>query len=271
MDDLVADMLHTPLFDQAEGVRWRMSDIPWERIDRAAASEPLRSLVKEIAFAELTTFSATRRFMTELADDVDFTQWISVWFYEESKHPHALLRWLHHLGVGVDDKFIIRGRATSPFMKSRMATFVTNIISEMVASAAYTRLYRESPEPVLARIGRNLAGDEARHAASFYVYAQRHLERSPDRDADRRDALKVLYLWFHSNDLVSHPVNELNGRNETRAALPGLDLAGSRDRISRVIGALIGVELDQETDLVTQLGRLGGARAQAPGDHHEAT
>src|SRR6185369_5967198 len=131
----------------------------------------------------------------------------------------------------------------------------TNIISEMVASAAYTRLYRESPEPVLARIGRNLAGDEARHAASFYVYAQRHLERSPDRDADRRDALKVLYLWFHSNDLVSHPVNELNGRNETRAALPGLDLAGSRDRISRVIGALIGVELDQETDLVTQLGR----------------
>jgi hypothetical protein len=278
MDDLIADMLHTPLFDQAERVRWRMSEIPWDRIDRAAASEPLRALVKEIAFAELTTFSATRRFMTDLADDVDFTQWISVWFYEETKHPQALLRWLHHLGVGVDDKFIMRGRATSPFMKSRMGTLVTNIISEMVASAAYTRLYRESPEPVLALIGRNLAGDEARHAASFYVYAQRHLERSTDRDADRRDALKVLYMWFHSNELVSHPVNELNGRNEQRTGLPGLDLAASRDRISRVIGSLIDVELDQGADLVTQLRQLG-ARAQAPGghpgghpgDHHEAT
>ena len=271
MDDLVADMLHTPLFDQAESVRWRMSDIPWDRIDRVAASESLRSLVKEIAFAELTTFSATRRFMTDFAADVDFTQWISVWFYEESKHPQALLRWLHHLGVGVDDKFIMRGRATSPFMKSRIATLVTNIISEMVASAAYTRLYRESPEPVLARIGRNLAGDEARHAASFYVYAQRHLERSATRDADRRDALKVLYMWFQGNELVSHPVNELNGRNEQRRVLPGLDLASSRDHISRVIGTLIDVELDQETDLVTQLQRLGGARSQTPGGHHEAT
>src|ERR1041384_3926061 len=106
MDDVVADMLHTSLFDQAEGVRWQMSEIPWARIDRDAVTEPLRALVKEIAFAELTTFSATRRFMTDFADDVDFTQWISVWFYEESKHPQALLRWLRHVGVSVDDRFI---------------------------------------------------------------------------------------------------------------------------------------------------------------------
>ena len=37
-----------------------------------------------------------------MADDVDFTEWVSIWFYEETKHPDALLRWLGSFGVTVD-------------------------------------------------------------------------------------------------------------------------------------------------------------------------
>lgn len=263
MNDLVAETLHTPLFDRAEAVRWRMGDIPWSKIDPERAPQPLRDLVRQIAYSELTTFSATRRFMTELADDVDLTQWIAVWFYEESKHPHALLRWLHHLGVGVDEQFILKGRATAPFMKSRMGTLVTNIISEMVASSSYWRLHQSSPEPVLALIARNLAADEARHAASFYMYAERHLARSKDPDSDRRDALKVLYMWFQGNELVSHPVNEFFTRNQDRAI--GFDLRLPRDRITRLIGTLVGVPLDASTDLLAQIRALGaGAGATTP-------
>ena len=253
IEDLVAETLHSPLFDQAELVRWRMADLPFDRIEHDKVTPELCALVRQIAFSELTTFSATRRFMTDLADDVDFTQWIAVWFYEETKHPQALLRWLHRVGVAVDAKFILKGRATAPFMRSRMGTLVTNIISELVASSAYMLLVAKSPEPVLAQIAERIAGDEARHAASFFMYAQRLLERSQDADSDRRDALKVLYMWFQGNELVSHPVNEFFTRIDV-----SFDVVASRDRISRLIGILVGREITGSTDLLGEIRALGG-------------
>jgi hypothetical protein len=263
IEDIIGTGLYPRLFDQAERVRWRLDDIQFDRVARERVTPGLIALVREIAFSELTTTTATRRFLTELSNDVDFTQWIAVWFYEETRHPQVLLRWLHHLGVTVSDDFIRRGRATAPFMKSRMGTFVTNIISEMVASAGYASLERGSPEPVLAGIARNLGGDEARHAATFYAYARRHLETSRDPDADRRDALKVLFVWFQDNSRVQHPVNEFYGRNESRSEIAetmdalGFSRAAPRERIFRLIGELIGVPLDGTSDLVAALSTRG--------------
>src|SRR5687768_11844734 len=185
MSDFIGEALYGKLVDDAESARWRMEDIRWDTIARARATPPLCALVREVAFSELTTATATRRFLTEYGDDPDFAQWVSVWFYEETRHPHALLRWLHHADVAVDDQFLLRGRATAPFMRSKMGMLVTNIVSEMVASSSYAALAEMSPEPVLAMIARNLAADEARHAASFYAYARRHLERARDA-GDRR-------------------------------------------------------------------------------------
>jgi len=252
MNDAVADLLYTPLYDQAEAVRWRMSDIPWAEIEHDAVTPALCALVRDVAFSEQTTFGATRRFLTDLADDVDLTQWIAVWFYEETKHPTVLLRWLHQLGIAVDDRFVQKGRATAPFMRSRMGTFVTNIISEMVAATGYIALRDRSPEPVLARIASCLAADEARHCASFFMYARRHLERSRDADRERRDALKVLFMWFQSNELVAHPVSEFFQRHDV-----AFDIATVRDRVTRLIGLLVGLPLTSESDLVTQLRSLG--------------
>ena len=262
MNDVIAEALYPQLFAQAEVVRWRMQDIPWRRLERDAVSDGLRQLVREIAFSEMTTQTATRRFLADFPDDVDLTQWIAVWFYEETKHPHALLTWLHHLGDRVDGQFVQRGRATAPFMRSRFGTLVTNIISEMVASSGYAALAARAPEPVLRTIARHLAGDEARHAASFYAYARRHLERSAEPAADRRDALKVLYLWFSGSALVSHPVNEFYSRNEQRAAVGetmeqmGFNRATPRDRIFRLIGTLLDLELDGSVDLVALMQTL---------------
>lgn len=258
MNDLIGEMLHTPLFDQAEVVRWRMADIAWHAIDREAVTPALCDLVRAVASSEQTTFAATRRFLTDLADDVDLTQWIAVWFYEETKHPNVLLRWLRQVGVVVDDRFVQHGRATAPFMRSRMGTLVTNVISEMVASTGYVALRDRSPEPVLAQIASRLAADEARHCASFYLYARRHLERSRDPDRERRDALKILFMWFQSNELVSHPVNEFFQRHHV-----SFDLTTVRDRVSRLIGLLIGLPLTGASDLGQHLSRLGA--------NHEAT
>lgn len=250
--DVVGDSLCFALADQADRARWDFDDIPWDRLDPARASTELRTLVREAAFAELTTTSATKRFLDEFADDTDFTQWVAVWFFEETKHPQVLLRWLHRLGVHVDDQFLRRGRATAPFMKSRFGTLVANVISELVASAAYVGIASTIDEPVLAAITRNLAGDEARHAASFYAYAQRYLARSRDADADRRDGLKVLYLWFQ--DAVRHPVSEFVAR--TGGATPGTNADELRGRVTSVVGSLLGIPLDGGSDLRALLKEL---------------
>jgi hypothetical protein len=256
VNDVVADSLCFALSDQAERARWRMEDIAWDRIDAAKAPEALRALVREVAYSELTTTSATRRFLEELSDDTDFTQWISVWFFEETRHPQVLVRWLHRVGVTVDQEFLRRGRATAPFMKSRFGTLVTNIISELVASASYANLVKRSEEPVLASIAQHLAADEARHAASFYAYAQRYLQRSREPDADRRDALKVLYLWFQDHAQVRHPVSEFYARTgEARAAL-AIDPGDVRARAYGVIGLLVGVPLAADSDVLAHVGRM---------------
>jgi hypothetical protein len=262
MDDVVRDQLCYTLSARAERARWRMDEIAWDQIDPAKASEELRGLVKEIAFSELTTTSATRRFLDELADDTDFTQWISVWFYEETRHPQVLLRWLSQLGVTVGDQFMRRGRATAPFMKSRFGTLVTNVISELVASASYAALAERSEEPVLATIARHLSTDEARHATGFTAYARRYLERSKEPDADRRDAIKVLYLWFQDHGNVRHPVSEMLARTgETRASL-SIDPSDVRARVFSVIGSLIEVPLGADSDLLAHVRALGGQPGQ---------
>ena len=261
MSDAITDSLYGTLADAAERARWAMTDIPWDRIDRAAVTPQLCDLVRESAFAELTTASATRRFLTELGDDTDLVHWISVWFFEETRHPQVLLRWLQQVGIGVDDDFMRRGRGTASFMKSRMGTFVTNIISEMVASASYGKLAETCGEPVLSAIAQNLAADEARHAASFYAFARRHLERSRDPQAERRDALKIAYAWFHDNSHVRHPVNEHRVRNGSE--MTAETTVVPRDRIVETIGTLIGHDMRNTADLIATIRGDGGS--------HEAT
>jgi hypothetical protein len=238
-------MTFARLFDEAERVRWRMHDLPWSSMRRDRVTPELVELVREIAASEATTFSATQRFLHEFADDVELTNWIAVWFYEETKHPEALSRWLAELGASIDDRAMRRARVTAPFMRSKMGTLVMNVISEMVASTRYIGLAARSPEPVLARLAEHLAGDEARHAASFFTFARHRLARSQDREQDVRDALKVLHLWAKDPGHVQHPINLLKG------AAPGFETV--RNRVVRMIGLLVGIPLKTPEDVLDQL------------------
>ncbi len=236
--------------DVAEGVRWKVSDLPWASFDSSKATAPFRALVHEMAYSEQTTFSATQRFMEAFGADADFSQWISVWFYEETRHPLVLLKWLELAGVAVDDQFVQKGRESQPFMPSQTGTLVINIISEMVASAAYLHMSHGAPEPVLRAIATKLSADEARHGASFFTFARRVLAKSSQADRERLDALKVLHFWFNVGQNVGHPVNEAMLRLK-----PLLEAAGAppftppNDRIAKVIGLLTEIPLETPADL----------------------
>ncbi|HYV46090.1 MAG TPA: ferritin-like domain-containing protein [Myxococcaceae bacterium] len=259
--------LYRQLLETAEGARWRTSDVAWSSFRPELTSPALCAAVREMAFHEQATFSATQRFMQAFSDDPDFTQWVSVWFYEETRHPQALMRWAEMAGVTFDASFVARGRVSTPFMRSRMGTLVTNVISEVTAALAYLNLARASPEPLLSGLCRRIAADEARHSASFFTYARRRLESAADPERERLDAVKVLHFWLNENGSVTHPVNRTMERLRgldgiDPAVLQGLDTV--RARACAAVGLLTGEPIRTPADVEPILTALV-ARAHAPG------
>jgi hypothetical protein len=261
------DAIFYRLFDEAEAVRWKMADYDWSSIDAGGVSASWIAVARETLIGELTTFSATERFFADFGEDVDFTQWLTVWLYEETKHPSAILKWLDALGEKFDSRFMLQGRESLPFMPERMGTLAANIVSEMVASTLYITLSAQpTAEPVFKQICRNISGDEARHGASFYSYAKKRLERAENPDKERLEALKVLYFWItpELNGRVGHPVNLLTNRYKTlpslQEAVPGEAIRAAVEsthrRAVRVFGALLGLPLRDARDVEDQLAAL---------------
>lgn len=242
--------LYTSLLDTAEAVRWKLADLPWASFDPQKATPALRAVVREMAYSEQTTFSATQKFMETFGKDADFSQWISVWFYEETRHPLVLLEWLKRAGEIQSDDFVMKGRESEPFMPSLIGTLVINIVSEMVAAHAYLHMVSGKLEPLLHATVQKLAADEGRHAASFFTFARRLLDQSDKPERDRLDALKVLHFWLNIGSSVSHPVNQAMKRLEV--LLPPLGsppFLPPNDRIAQVVGALTGLKLEKADDL----------------------
>ena len=144
--------LFPSVLDTAEAVRWRLADLPWGSFDKVKATPGLMAVVREMAYSEQTTFSATQRFMEAFAANIDFSQWISVWFYEETRHPLALLKWLALAGETPEGDFATEGRVSAPFMSSLIGTLVTNVISELVAADAYVGMVGGKPEPLITEV-----------------------------------------------------------------------------------------------------------------------
>jgi ferredoxin len=257
-----------PLFDVlaagAETVRWQLAEIPWGELDAARAPAELRLVVREMAFSENATYSATQRFLDAFGDDVDFSRWVSVWFYEETRHPFVLLEWLRRVGEPQPPEFTLQGRVSTPFMRSVIGTLVTNVVSEITAAQSYRYMARTVPEPVLARIAALIAGDEARHAASFFRFAHLQLARTPEASLPRERArgLEVLLAWLRGTGQVTHPVQQMIDRIGAAGASGAfnVDFDAVRLRVVRVVGLLLDVPLRRPEDVEPALRELLSAR-----------
>jgi ferredoxin len=243
--------LYPMLSDAAETVRWKMSDLPWDSFDPSKVSPLLLDLVRGAAASEQTTYTATQKFMQAFADDPDFTQWISVWFYEETRHPAVLMRWLSLSGESFNADFINEGRISEPFMRSLTGTLVLNVVSELLAATVYLGMSFASKEPLLAAIAKRLAADESRHCASFFRYAQRRIARTENIERDRLDALKVLHLWLNDTANVTHPV--IQAIERVRSLPPDFNVPpqfGRPDqRVCQVVGQLVGLPIQSPKDV----------------------
>jgi tRNA isopentenyl-2-thiomethyl-A-37 hydroxylase MiaE len=238
--DVSGELGYYDLLGLSEKARWEFHELPWDGLDRSKVTEDAIHNTKTAAYGELTTFSATESFMNLFRSDIDFTQWLAVWFYEETKHPLALIRYLKLLDIPTDENFIHDGRAISPMVNDRVVMLVSNICSEIAANTSYTYVNKSVEEPLLSDITRNLARDEMRHSNGFQFYLRKTLARAEDLDGERLKALRM--TWFlvdsSSNGVTQHPVYL------TVRRLRGLDTAAIEARIQEKILDRMGKVLD---------------------------
>jgi len=247
VNNIFTDLSYYSLFEVAEKARWLMKDIAWDEIDKSLVTPTLIETVKRIAFGELTTYSATRAFMDMFEDDIDFTQWLAVWLYEETKHPHALVKWLAMNDVELSGEFLMEGRTITPMTNSKVEMLTFNVISEIVAGNMYLLAADIAAEPVLKDITLKLAKDEMRHAVGFENYARKTIAEASDPDYERTVVLRSAWVFLQGDQFIHHPVFE------TVRSFDALVGKGTikkiRKQIASRIGNLAGVEIPEPEEI----------------------
>lgn len=245
-EDVVRDLSYYSLYEVAEEQRWKMSDIPFDEIDMSVVDDQLIGLVRSVVTGELTTYSATHAFMDLFRDDMDFTQWLAIWLYEETKHPHVLAKWLSCVGAPVGEGFLREGRSITPMTGSKVEMLTFNIISEIVASSNYFRTAKIMPEPVLKRILMELGKDEVRHSQGFEHYCRIVIKEAEDPDAERVKCLRATWAFIHSDDSVEHPVFLTDHSIDTIASDELVKLTRERVKrqVTRRISGVVGIDMD---------------------------
>jgi hypothetical protein len=206
VNDSFKDLSYYSLFDVAEKARWKIADLAWSDFDKSKVDIELITLVKTMTIGECTTFSATRSFMDLFADDLDFTQWLAVWFYEETKHPHVLIRWLSCAGESIGEQELLAAREITPMTKSGVEMLTFNIVSEIVAASLYQSFAKIVSEPLLKEILMFLSKDEMRHSVGFEHYCKVYINNSPNPEKEKLRCVRATWAFMQDDSFVQHPV-----------------------------------------------------------------
>lgn len=204
--DSFTELSYYSLFDIAEKARWKLTDLPWDAFEASKVDKNLISLVRNMTIGECTTFLATRAFMDLFASDLDFTQWLSVWLYEETKHPQALIKWLHLAGEKIPEQELLDARAITPMTKSHVEMLTFNIVSEIVAASLYQDFSKRVEEPLLKEIMIVLGKDENRHSVGFEHYCKEYIKNAVDPEKEKLNCLRAVWVFMQDDSFVKHPV-----------------------------------------------------------------
>jgi hypothetical protein len=257
---------YTRIFDRHEELRWSLNrNVPWSALRPELVTEGERVAIYTAALSEFTTLAASHNFLREFQDDLDFSCWVSIWFYEEVKHHYVLRRWLAALGIDVPEAEIAPRARPYPLGATRVGTCTMNIISELRAARWYREMSRRTREPVLATIMRHMAADESRHAVAFATFGKRYL--ASDRDRNLRAVLEMAYFWLADPERVKHPADHFYPEAATdfridQLALAQEGLAGADAKIFAYLSEMTGLELRSCRDLKRALRPLLPARVR---------
>jgi len=254
--------LYDRLFRRLEKVRWGLSDIPFDEVDRDAVQPETLDFVRVNCLMELSSLYATRMFLRDFQHNPDFCQFMSIWYFEEMRHYLALREYLKVFDMAPNHRELDRydvDLAPAPWPN----TLAMHWCGELRLGRWYKRWAQGAEEPVLARIFKLIADDEFRHAQCYEDFMHDSLQQDPQLLGPYLHTAKWMMLNPRGD---KHPttiaeVNEDNiavtDRIEGAEAflkrvqqLPEEDEISLETRILKTFSRLSGRELNSRADLV---------------------
>ncbi|ARV19180.1 hypothetical protein AEP_02253 [Curvibacter sp. AEP1-3] len=172
-------MLFPTLYERLESCRWNMrSSIPWHEFDPSKLSERQKHGIKMNAILEWSAMPTAEMFLRDNSHDVDFSAFVSIWFFEEQKHSLVLLEYLRrfapeYLPTEQELSAVRFSFDPAPPLESLALHFCGEVRLNLWYRCA--SLYHS--EPVIKSIYGILANDEARHARAYCDYMKKELGR----------------------------------------------------------------------------------------------
>ncbi len=206
-------MLYEKFFDKLEKVRWNLgTDIQWDQIDPTRISQEQTNLIHHICKTEIGSLFAAESFIRDFYDDIDFSCYVSVWYYEEMKHCLVLKKYLSHLGIEIPEAEFQALRMSIP-PSSKENILMIHFLSEHRLANWYRSMANWLDEPVGKDIFTLIADDEIRHGQTYFEFIQKDLERSPEH----------LYNYLRSAQFMLHP--------KAPSDIHAVTLTGTTDRL----------------------------------------
>ena len=202
-------MIYHELFAGFEKARWEMGrDIPWAEFDPAQLTDEQARTVKMNAITEWSALPATEMFLRDNQDDSDFSAFMSIWFYEEQKHALVLMEYLRRFRPDLLPTEAELHAVRFPFDAApALETLMMHFCGEIRLTQWYRRAAAWHTEPVIKRIYKTIAGDEARHAGAYFQYMKRAIERVGD---EARVAFAKIGILMASAARVGKPLHPTN-------------------------------------------------------------
>jgi hypothetical protein len=211
-------------FATHERMLWKLSDLPWDRIDRRALDAPTIAAVRAAMLVESHNPVYASTLLGKFRLDYEMTNFLAVWTYEEFKHFAGLKAYLEatesmspaalesELAVTRAGEWLIPDNYTDIMM----ATYA--MVQELVTGIFYKNFARHVREPVLKTLLSQIGKDEYRHCQFYFDYAKRQL----DRDRSRLAEIDVALLEFEMPGPSFMPDYDRHGMAMLTAANPGV-------------------------------------------------
>lgn len=202
-------MIFSSLYDRLERARWDMNSIDYSQIDHTKVDAEMIHDINHIVLTELGSVPATRMFMRDFAQDMDFQRFVAVWSFEEAKHSLVLERWLNAVGHEVAEPDMTKINIefdTAPWIETLTMHFLGEQRLGMwyMGFAGIGQGAPDKPiaEPVLRQCFKLMGQDEWRHASCYFGFLKEAVEQNPEY----LENIAKMTLWM-LRGRYRHPTN----------------------------------------------------------------
>ena len=178
-------------FAQCEKHRWELEkDVDWGAIRRDLVTDAELETLRFAALTEGFTPTYIADLLDLYCDDPEMGAFLSIQYYEEYKHFHALRRYLRLNDREITDEQLVARRSTRTKYRSKLIPLLKFGLSEIFTAIFYRNLAQATQEPVLRKLCEFIAADEYRHLGFYMSYLEHYVKQEKIGTAELIDALQ---------------------------------------------------------------------------------